>query len=82
MKCKIVAKVLYDYDAQTDEELTIKEGTILLITDDTDQDWWMAFERPLDTFQEGKTGLVPLTYVEEVSSSDSGSTVICSYSAI
>jgi hypothetical protein len=82
MKCKIVARVLYDYDAQTDEELTIKEGTILLITDDTDQDWWTAFERPLDTFQEGKSGLVPLTYVEEVILSDAGSTFIRCYSAV
>ncbi len=65
MKCKIVARVLYDYEARTDEELTIKEGSIVLITDDTDPDWWVAFERPLDTFQEGKTGLVPLMYVEE-----------------
>ncbi|KAJ3315817.1 cytoskeletal protein binding protein [Boothiomyces sp. JEL0838] len=75
MKCKIVAKVLYDYEAQTDEELTIKEGGILLITDDTDQDWWTAYERPLDTFQEGRTGLVPLTYVEEA-------TPICIVNAI
>lgn len=66
MKCKIVARVLYDYEAQTEEELSIKEGGIVLITDDTDQDWWQAYERPLDTFAEGKFGLVPLTYVEEV----------------
>ncbi|KAI8901228.1 hypothetical protein BC833DRAFT_578422 [Globomyces pollinis-pini] len=65
MKCKIVAKVLYDYDAQTDEELSIKEGQIVIITDDTDRDWWMAYEKPRDTFEEGRTGLVPLTYVEE-----------------
>jgi actin cytoskeleton-regulatory complex protein SLA1 len=66
MRCKIVARVLFDYDARTEEELTIREGTILLITDDTDQDWWTAYERPLETFQEGNTGLVPLSYVEEV----------------
>ncbi|KAJ3270203.1 cytoskeletal protein binding protein [Terramyces sp. JEL0728] len=75
MKCKIVARVLYDYEAQTDEELTVKEGGILLITDDTDQDWWTAYERPLDTFQEGRSGLVPLTYVEEA-------TPICIVNAI
>ncbi|KAJ3303862.1 cytoskeletal protein binding protein [Kappamyces sp. JEL0829] len=65
MKCKMVARALYDYDAQEEGELSIREGGILLITDDTDQDWWEAYQRPLETFEEGKKGLVPLTYVEE-----------------
>lgn len=65
-KCKMVARVLFDYDAQDEGELSIREGGMLLITDDTDQDWWEAHERPLDTFEEGRKGLVPLTYVEEV----------------
>ena len=67
MKCKMVARVAFDYQAQDEGELSIKEGGILLITDDTDQDWWEAYERPLDTFEEGRKGLIPLTYVEEVS---------------
>ncbi len=62
----MVARVMYDYEARDEGELTIKEGNILLITDDTDQDWWEAVSRPIDTFDEGKKGLVPLTYVEEV----------------
>ena len=62
----MVARVLYDYEARTDEELSIREGTIILITNDSDQEWWNAQERPLDTFQEGRSGLIPLTYVEEV----------------
>jgi hypothetical protein len=62
----MIAQVIYDYEAQTSDELTIKEGQILLITDDNDQDWWEAQEKTNDTFQEGAKGLVPLTYVEEV----------------
>jgi hypothetical protein len=62
----MVAKAIYDYEARDEGELTIKEGNILLITDDTDQDWWEAILRPADTFEEGKKGLIPLTYVEEV----------------
>ncbi|KAK5671102.1 hypothetical protein QVD99_002863 [Batrachochytrium dendrobatidis] len=63
--CKIVARCLFDYEARTDEELTIREGDLLFITDDTDQEWWMATEKPVDAFQEAHSGLVPMSYVEE-----------------
>ncbi len=62
----MVARVIYEYEAQEEGELSIKEGDMVLITDDTDQDWWEALLRPMDTFDEGKRGLIPLTYVEEV----------------
>lgn len=60
----MVAKALFDYDARTTEELSIKEGMMLLITDDNDQDWWEAILR-VDSFEEGEAGLVPVVYVEE-----------------
>ncbi|KAJ3194292.1 cytoskeletal protein binding protein [Irineochytrium annulatum] len=66
MKCKIVAKAVYDYDAQTSEELTLKEGTVLLVTDDSDPDWWTCTIRVTDTFQEAQEGLAPVTYIEEM----------------
>jgi hypothetical protein len=62
----MIARVVYDYEAQTSDELTIKEGQIVLITDDSDQDWWEATLKPVNTFEETLKGLVPLTYVEEV----------------
>ncbi|KAI8915764.1 hypothetical protein EDD86DRAFT_268032 [Gorgonomyces haynaldii] len=65
MKCRLIAKGVFEWTAQTAEELTFKEGDILLITDDSDQDWWMASQKPVDTFQEVKSGLVPMGYVEE-----------------
>ena len=66
MKCRIVARAVYDWEAQNHEELSFKEADILLITDDSDPDWWTASQKPVDTFQEVLTGLVPVTYVEEV----------------
>jgi uncharacterized protein YaiE (UPF0345 family) len=66
MKCKIVARAIYDYDAQTSEELTVKEGAVFLVLDDSDPDWWTCQERAHDTFQDGNVGLVPVTYIEEV----------------
>ena len=52
------AKVLYDYQAQSEDELSIQEGTALIIGDKVDSDWARAV---LD----GKVGLVPLAYLEE-----------------
>ncbi|KAJ3197753.1 cytoskeletal protein binding protein, partial [Dinochytrium kinnereticum] len=66
MRCKIVASVLYDYDARTSEELTVKEGNVVLVIDDNDPDWWKCILRVSDTFEEAQEGLVPVTYVEEV----------------
>ncbi|KAH6570158.1 hypothetical protein BASA62_004454 [Batrachochytrium salamandrivorans] len=65
MQCKIVVRCLYDYEARTDEELSVVEGDMLLVTDDTDQEWWMATEKPADAFQEARSGLIPMSYVEE-----------------
>ncbi|RKO87326.1 hypothetical protein BDK51DRAFT_26735, partial [Blyttiomyces helicus] len=65
MQCKLVARSISSYVAQSDEELSFEEGDILFITDDTDPGWWMAKEKPVDTFQEARVGLVPVTYLEE-----------------
>jgi len=51
-------KALYDYEAQADDELTVKEGDALEILDD-DGEWATARLG-------GKTGSVPLNYVEIV----------------
>ena len=49
--------VLYDYEAQTSEELTIKEGQAFYVFDNqSDPDWWWG--------SNGQgVGLVPATYV-------------------
>ncbi|KAI9361641.1 hypothetical protein DFJ73DRAFT_813842 [Zopfochytrium polystomum] len=66
MKCKIVAEALYDYDAQTDEDLTFKDGAVLLVIDDSDEDWWTCKERVNDAFSDGKEGLAPAAYIQEL----------------
>ncbi|KAJ3115330.1 cytoskeletal protein binding protein [Phlyctochytrium bullatum] len=65
MKCKIVAKVLYDYEARTSEELSLQEGQTLLVVDDNDPDWWSCILRVSDTFEDVKEGLAPVNYIEE-----------------
>jgi hypothetical protein len=35
-----VAVAMYDYESQAEEELSFKEGAVLLVLDDSDQDWW------------------------------------------
>ena len=52
------AKVLYDYQGQTEEELSVQEGATLFIGDKIDADWARAILN-------GKVGLIPLAYLEE-----------------
>jgi len=50
-------KVLYDYESQSPEELTIKEGDVIQVTNkDVAEGWW---EGILD----GITGQFPANYV-------------------
>lgn len=67
MKYTTICKALYDYTAQSDEELTFKEDDILYILDkDEDPDWWKAQLKPASLDQVGPIGLVPANYVDEV----------------
>ncbi|KAJ3279565.1 cytoskeletal protein binding protein, partial [Borealophlyctis nickersoniae] len=69
MHCKLIARAIYEYTAQTEDELSFNEGDIFYITDDTDAEWWTAVEKSKNgdetVFEESKTGLVPVNYVEE-----------------
>jgi hypothetical protein len=51
------AKALYDYDRQTDEELSFKEEAILDVYDTTDADWTLVGEG-------GSYGFAPANYIE------------------
>ncbi|CAG8781616.1 7151_t:CDS:10, partial [Gigaspora margarita] len=57
--CK--AKVLFEWRAQTPDQLDIKQGTIVSILDKSLGDWWKAE-------YEGTKGIIPANYVEEISS--------------
>jgi len=50
---------LYDYSAQTNEEIDIQEGDLLEVIDDSDTDWILV--KSTHTNQQG---LVPANYVE------------------
>ncbi|KAF9172429.1 hypothetical protein BGX21_003828 [Mortierella sp. AD011] len=51
-------KVLYDYDAQSDLELTIREGDVIILTStDCSEGWWEGTLR-------GVTAQFPASYVE------------------
>ena len=52
-------EALYDYDGQQSDELTIRPGDVIYVTDKIDEDWWQG---NLD----GTIGIFPANYVEEV----------------
>ena len=58
---KAVAKVraLYDYDATTADELSIKAGDVIVLVSDADSDWWQGEVN-------GITGTFPANYVERI----------------
>lgn len=54
------ATALYDFDAQGDDELTVREGERLFVLDDTsDDDWWKCSRD-----SNGEEGVVPASYIE------------------
>ncbi|CAG8660532.1 5522_t:CDS:2, partial [Acaulospora morrowiae] len=59
-ECSAVMKALYDYDAQSDEELTFKENDILYLYEKDDPNWFLV--KLNDVF-----GFVPAGFVEEFS---------------
>jgi actin cytoskeleton-regulatory complex protein SLA1 len=58
---------LYTYVPQSDQELAIKEGDLLYITEkSTEDDWWKAKKRAEGDEDEEPVGLIPSNYIEEV----------------
>ncbi|KAF9358706.1 cytoskeletal protein binding protein [Mortierella sp. NVP85] len=58
---------LYDYQANTEDELTIKENDVLYILEDDNPDWWKARLKTADP-NDLHVGLVPSNYVEPLPS--------------
>ncbi|CAG8525283.1 6604_t:CDS:10, partial [Racocetra fulgida] len=59
-ECKSVLKAVYDYEAQSNEELSFKEEDIFYLYDKDDPDWYLV--KFNDVF-----GYVPANYIEETS---------------
>lgn len=68
-----LAKALYDYEAQAEDELNLKEDDSLYILEADDAEWFKAKIRRLNedgtpieqSDEEAEIGLVPANYVEE-----------------
>ena len=64
-----VYKALYDYAAQAEEELNIKQNDLLYLLEKSDiDDWWKVKKRVVATGEEivdEPSGLVPSTYIDE-----------------
>ncbi|KAK9466417.1 hypothetical protein V1512DRAFT_263569 [Lipomyces arxii] len=55
-------KVLYDFDAQGDDEVTVREGDDVFILDDKKSDEWWMIRHSLT----GREGVVPSNYIEVI----------------
>lgn len=52
------ANVLYDFEAQGDDELSVNEGEVVTVIDGDNEDWWTVKN------DAGDQGVVPAQYVE------------------
>ncbi|CAG8504651.1 1689_t:CDS:2, partial [Racocetra persica] len=59
-----IATVMYDYDAEEEGEISLKEGTTITILEKTDDGWWRGKN------EQGESGIFPSTYVTEVKATD------------
>jgi hypothetical protein len=51
-------KVLYDFDAQGDDELSVKENDMVTVVDKENDEWWLV------RGSDGQEGVVPAQYIE------------------
>lgn len=60
---KKTGKILYDFEAQGDDELTVVEGdTVYILNDKKSKDWWMVQHA-----KNGQSGVVPAQFVQPTS---------------
>ncbi|WVQ93256.1 hypothetical protein IAU59_000322 [Kwoniella sp. CBS 9459] len=52
------ATVQYDFDADGDDELTVKDGEVVTVVDKENDEWWLVRNN------RGKEGVVPAAYVQ------------------
>lgn len=62
-----VYTAVYAYIPQGDQELTLDEGDLLYVLERSDDDWWKVKKKVNDSDDDEPIGLVPATYIEEVS---------------
>lgn len=63
-----VYKAIYDYAPAAEGELQINEGDLLYVLEKSDEDdWWKAKKKATAEEEDEPVGLIPNTYIEEVS---------------
>jgi hypothetical protein len=65
-----VCNAIYDFEANGEDELEIREGELLYILEKGENDWWKA-KKPAAEDEEEPVGLVPSNYVSQVSAKPS-----------
>lgn len=61
-----IGRLLYDFEAQGDDELMSKEGDeVYIVNESNSKDWWMC-----ENIGTGKQGVIPSTYIEIVGTSN------------
>ena len=53
----VIAKVIFGHDAESDDELSLKEGELVEVLDQEDDGWWKGLLN-------GKVGLFPTNFVK------------------
>lgn len=62
-----VYRAIYEYQPQSEGELTLNEGDLLLILEkSTEDEWWTAKRKAAGADEDEPEGLIPNTYIEEV----------------
>lgn len=68
-KARKEGQVLYDFIAESQDELSVKQGqTVYILNDKKSRDWWMC-----ELVSTGQKGVVPAQFIEPSKEKDSGS---------
>lgn len=63
-----IYRAIYDYVPQSDNEIALAEGDVLMVLEkSSDDDWWKAKKKGHEEDAEEPEGLIPNNYIEEVS---------------
>ena len=63
-----IYRAIYDYVPQSENEIALTEGDLLMVLEkSTEDDWWKAKKKVPGDEDEEPEGLVPNNYLEEVS---------------
>ncbi|KAF2035967.1 MFS general substrate transporter [Setomelanomma holmii] len=61
-----IYRAIYDYVPQSDNEIALNEGDVLMVLEkSSDDDWWKAKKKGREDEEEEPEGLIPNNYIEE-----------------